>query len=140
MNAGLAFASTVICVLVSAPSFGAACPVPSAQHATIQQAADDSACSTVVLSAGAFPESTRIRRSVGVAGAGSGSTAVEGRIEIVGNIAVALSGFSIANGCTESGLEVSGGASVSAQDVAVVTALLPCPDISYPIFDDGFES
>ena len=140
MNAAMRFAILLACVSgAPAPVLAAACAVPSGQHAGIQQAVDDPACTSVVLTAGSYPESTRIRRNVDLVGAGSGATVVEGRIEVVGSVTVALSGFSIANGCAEAGLDISDGSAVSVQDVAIDSALLPCPALSYPVFRDGFE-
>lgn len=125
------------CVCPSAHA--AVCPVPSAAHPTLGHAVDDGACSVVALSAATFAESLRLVRSVDLTGAGSEASVIEGRIEIGGLVQVGLAGLSIANGCPEPGLRILDGAVVSAADVDVRSALVPCPALPDVLFRDGFE-
>ncbi|HET9484922.1 MAG TPA: hypothetical protein VFO79_13265 [Xanthomonadales bacterium] len=116
------------------------CSVPSAQHDSIGAAVADGTCTGVALAAGSFAESVLIARSLDLAGSGSGTTTIEGRVEITGPVVVSIAGFSLVNGCAGAGLRVLAGADVSATDVELSPALVPCPAFADPLFRDGFES
>ena len=116
-----------------------ACAVPGPSHGTIQQALDDAACASIELAAANYAESLRIARSLTITGAGSAATAIQGRIEIIGLAQVSLTGLSIRNGCPAPGLRVLDGADVTAADVKIAAAALPCPALSDTLFRNSFE-
>ncbi len=117
----------------------ARCP---ASHATIQEAADDPACATVTLAAQTYPESIVIRRSLTLAGPGTGGAVVQGLVLIAGaTTEVTLNDLRVENGCVPDALRTSGGARLTGNNLQVERSDgLPCPLTADTIFTDGFES
>ena len=109
-------------------------------HATIQEAIDDPACTTISLAAQTYPESISILRSLTLSGPPAGGAIVEGLVWVVGSGSVVdLADLLVQNGCPES-LLVQGGAQVNGANLQVIhSAALPCPPPPL-IFTDGFES
>jgi hypothetical protein len=138
----LAAATFTILAGLAAPQVHAqTCTVPGS-HATIQEAADDPACAEIVLAAQTYPESIVLRRSVTVAGPGTGGAVVQGLVLVSGSdTVVALQHLGVENSCIPDALRASGGAEVVGDHLEVIrSATLPCPDTADTIFIDGFES
>lgn len=117
------------------------CTVPGS-HATIQEAADDPACAIVDLAAQTYPESIVIRRSLTLAGPGTGGAVVRGLVLIAGATTEAtLRDLSVENGCVPDALRTSGRAKLTGENLQVErSATLPCPLTADTIFVNGFES
>ncbi|MBZ0114917.1 MAG: hypothetical protein K8J08_20820 [Thermoanaerobaculia bacterium] len=138
----------VVLGALSVLAFGAAgsagvgaCPVPSVNHATIQEAIDDIGCSSISLAAQSYPESLLVERSLTIGGLGSADTFIDGRIEVHGSgTDFTLSAVGINNGCTKPGLRILDGARGTTIDTQIEPALLPCPLLVNEVFFDGFES
>jgi hypothetical protein len=127
---------------MAAPPLAAqTCTVPGT-HATVQEAADDPACTEVVLAAQIFPESIVLRRTVTVAGPGTGGAVIQGLVLISGAGTVAtLRDLRVENGCVPDAVRASGGARLVGDNLQVQRAAgLPCPLTADTIFTDGFES
>ena len=138
----IAVAVLALVVVASAPPLCAqTCTVPGS-HATIQEATDDPACATVTLSAQTYPESIVIRRSMTLAGPGSGGAVVQGLLLIAGATTEAtLQDLTVENGCVPDALRTSGGAKLAGNNLQVErSAALPCPLTADAIFVDGFET
>ncbi len=122
-----------LAVIFSAGSaWAVTCSVPSAPHPTIQAAVDDVGCTDIVVAAGSFAESPLIARNLSVQGAGSGSTYIQGQVEVTAGV-VTLAGLNIS--AAGEALWTHSGAQVSGFDLAVVNGL-----VEPPLFADGFES
>ena len=117
------------------------CTVPGS-HATIQEAADDPSCAIVDLAAQTYPESIVIRRSLTLAGPGSGGAVVQGLVLISGATTEAtLQDLRVENGCIPDALRTSGGAKLTGENMEVErSSTLPCPLTADTIFANGFES
>jgi hypothetical protein len=123
----------VVAAMVSAQSAVAAtCNVPSAPHPTIQEAIDDIGCTEIVVAAGTFTEAPVVARTLSVQGAGSGSTFVQGQVEVSAGV-VSLTGLNLA--APSEALWAHSGAEVSGFDLEVVNGF-----VETPFFADGFES
>ncbi|REJ75165.1 MAG: hypothetical protein DWQ36_06355 [Acidobacteria bacterium] len=132
-------------VVLSAPGrlLSLDCPVPSGDHATVQEAVDDPTCTNITLSAQSYPESVMVARPVSLVGVGSSSSTLDGRLWIAESgigTDVAVDGIGIRNGCPGPGLLVETGTVLQPIDVTVEQVALPCPQFSFEIFSDGFES
>jgi len=137
-------AVTVIALILTTlcpPLAAQTCTVPGS-HATIQQAADDPTCAEVVLAAQAYPESIILRRSLTLAGPGTGGAVVQGLVVISGATTEAtLNDLRVENGCVPDALRASGGARLAGNNLQVErSGALPCPATADTIFTDGFES
>lgn len=139
-RAAAAVVAIVITAMVS-PAFAQTCTVPGS-HATIQDAADDPSCATVNLAAQTYPESIVIRRSLTLAGPGSGGAVVHGLVLMTGSgTQVTLNDLNVENGCVPDALRTSGKAKLTGNNLDVVrSASLPCPLTADAIFTDGFET
>jgi len=126
-----------ICTTLAAQT----CTVPGT-HATIQGAADDPACATVNLAAQTYPESIVLRRSLTLAGPGTGGSVVQGLVLVAGASTVAtLNDLRVENGCVPDALRTSSGARLTGTNLQVERSTgLPCPLTADAIFVDGFES
>ena len=124
---------------LASPALAGVCTVPGS-HATIQEAIDDPACTTINLAVQTYPESINIPRSLILAGPGGGGAIVEGLVRVVGaGTVVDLNDLAVQNGCLENAMLVLGGAEVNGTNLTVErSAALPCPP-SF-IFSDGFET
>ena len=134
----------VIAALCNSMADAAVCTVPSVPHNTIQAAADDAACTEIVLAAQIYVESVAISRSAQLRGDSSATTAIQGRMTITGaSTRVELHALKVdasalpVSGCFEVALDVTGGGSVTAEDDVLVinTRVENCP-----LFADGFET
>jgi hypothetical protein len=135
-------AVVALCGFSAALPLGAqTCTVP-ASHATIQEAADDPACAEVVLSAQTYPESVVLRRTVTVAGPGTGGAVIQGLVLVAGSDTTAtLRDLEVANGCTPDAVRATGGAELLGETLTVTRSeTLPCPLTADTIFTDGFET
>jgi len=132
---------TLVVVATAPPLCAQTCPVPGS-HATIQEAIDDPACATITLSAQTYTESIVIRRSLTLAGPGSGGAVVQGLLLIAGaTTMVTLNDLRVENGCVPDALRTSGGAKLTGNNLQVERSEgLPCPATADTIFTDGFES
>lgn len=140
----LRVAITLSVLILAAPAsslHAQTCTVPGS-HATIQEAAGDPACATITLSAQVYPESIVIRRSLTLAGPGSGGAVVQGLVLMTGSgTQVTLQDLNVENGCAPDALRTSGGAQLTGENLDVErSAALPCPLTADAIFVDGFES
>jgi hypothetical protein len=138
-----------VAAVIAALTMAALCPPVDAQtctvpgtHATIQEAADDPGCATVTLSAQTYLESIVLRRSLTLAGPGTGGAVVQGLVLIAGaTTVVTLSDLQVENGCVPDALRASGGARLVGDNLQVERAEgLPCPHTADTIFANGFES
>jgi len=127
---GILFATVATMAFVH-PATAATCNVPSAPHPTIQAAINDIGCTGIVVAAGTFAEAPVIARSLSVQGAGSGSTFVQGQVEVSAGT-VSLNGLNIA--APDEALWAHSGAEVSGFDLEVVNGAF-----EPPLFADGFE-
>jgi hypothetical protein len=134
----------VVAAVCISTAEAATCTVPSAPHPTIQAAADDAACTEIVLGAQVYVESVDISRSVQLQGDSSATTVIEGRVTIAGaSTLVTLHALKVdasalpVRGCFEVALDVAGGGRVTAEDDVLVvnTRVENCP-----IFADGLET
>ncbi len=138
----IAVGTLALVVAVAAPPLHAqTCTVPGS-HATIQEAADDPVCVTVNLSAQNYPESVVLRRTVTLAGPGTGGAVVQGLVLVSGASTVAtLQDLRVENGCSPDAVRAAGGARLVGDNLDVARATgLPCPLTADAIFVDGFES
>ena len=133
----------VIAALWASPAGAADCAVPSVPYETIQAAAEDIACTEIVLAAQIYIESADISRSVHLRGDSSATTVIQGRIAVAGaSTTVSLHALKVdasalpVRGCFENALDVTGGGRVTAADDVLVvnTNVEDCP-----VFADGFE-
>ncbi len=124
--------ATLAVVAFAQPASAATCNVPSAPHPTIQAAVDDVGCDPIVVAAGTFAEAPVIARTLGVQGAGSGQTYIQGQVEVSAGT-VSLSGLNIS--APGEALWAHSGAEVSGFDLEVVNGF-----VEAPLFADGFES
>jgi hypothetical protein len=126
---------------VASPLHAQNCTVPGT-HATIQAAVDDPACVTVALAAQTYGESIVIRRSLTLAGPGTGGAVVQGLVLIAGaTTEVAIQDLRVENGCVPDALRTSGGARLIGLNLQVERDdALPCPATADTIFTDGFET
>jgi len=133
--------AAIVLVAMTSPAFAQTCTVPGS-HATIQEAIDDPVCATINLAAQTYPESIVIRRSLTLAGPGSGGAVVQGLVLIAGATTEAtLRDLRVENGCVPDALRTSGGAQLAGDNIQVErSAGLPCPATADTIFTDGFES
>ncbi len=113
-------------LLSSVNAVAAVCNVPSGSHSTIQEAVDDITCTEVVIAVGSFTESVAVERSLNLSGDSSATTTVEGRFVVTGastNVSVGDltidAGAPTAAGCYTLALDVSGGAAITGNDVAM---------------------
>jgi len=121
----------------------AVCTVPSGSHPTIQAAVDDPTCTEVAIAAGTYAESVEVDRTLEISGASSTTTIVEGRIALTGtgveltldSLKVDASAPSVA-GCYPFAVDISGGSSMSGNDLVVVNG----GGDACLLFRDGFES
>jgi hypothetical protein len=136
-----AVAFTLGVAAAASPLHAQTCTVPGT-HATIQEAADDPTCATIVLSAQTYPESVVIRRSLTLAGPGTGGAVVQGLVLIAGATTEAtLSDLRVENGCRPDALRTASGARVTGTNLQVERSeSLPCPLTADAIFVDGFDS
>ncbi len=134
-------ALAVIAALAAPPAHAQTCTVPGS-HATIQEAIDDPACATVALATQTYPESIVIRRSLILAGPGSGGAVIQGLVLMSGpTTVVTLQDLRVENGCVPDALRTTGGAELAGDHLEVVrSATLPCPVTADSIFTDGFET
>jgi hypothetical protein len=134
----------LIKVLGSAPACADTCTVPGT-HASIQAAVADPTCTTIDLAGGSFRESLTISRDLGLRGAPSFATTIEGQLVIRGAgtdvqltdlvVDTSLPGLA---GCFAEAVEVQGGAVVDALRLDVRNSIDGICNIL--IFFDGFES
>jgi len=124
--------AVVAAVAMAQPAAAATCNVPSTPHPTIQAAIDDIGCTEIVVAAGTFTEAPVIARTLSVRGAGSGSTFVQGQVEVSAGV-VRLNGLKIA--APSEALWAHSGAEVSGLDLEVVNGAF-----EPPLFADGFEN
>jgi hypothetical protein len=136
-----AAAFAVVAAAVAPPVHAQACTVPGS-HTTIQTAADDLACATVVLAAQTYPESVVLRRTLTIAGPPAGGAVVQGLVLISGDGTIAtLRDLRVENGCLPDAVRASGGARLEGDTLEVVRATgQPCPATADTLFTDGFES
>jgi len=134
-------ASALILAALCPPVDAQTCTVPGT-HATIQEAADDPACVTISLAAQTYPESIVLRRSLTLAGPGTGGAVIQGLVLIAGaTTEVTLNDLRVENGCRPDALRTSGGAKLTGTNLQVERSeTLPCPATADTIFTDGFES
>ncbi len=134
-------AVALILVGICPPLAAQTCTVPGS-HATIQEASDDPACATITLSAQTYPESIVIRRSLTLAGPGSGGAVVQGLVLMTGSgTQVTLQDFNVENGCVPDALRTSGGAKLTGDNLEVErSSTLPWPLTADAVFVNGFES
>ena len=120
---------------------GDACAVPGS-HATIQEAADDLACTSIALADQTYPESVRIARSVSLTGPGAGIAVLEGRLEAVGvSTVLTVTDLRVESGCRPVAVEALAGARIEGVRLDTVSSSAsPCPAFAFEIFADGFES
>jgi len=138
----IVFAALALVLAAPATSVHAqTCTVPGT-HTTIQEAADDPTCATVNLSAQTYPESIIIRRSMTLAGPGTGGAVIQGLVLMTGSgTQVTLNDLNVENGCAPDALRSSGGARLTCNNLDVVrSGTLPCPLTADTVFTDGFES
>jgi len=135
--------AAVVFLLNSMNAIAAVCNVPSGSHPTIQEAANDLACTEVVIAAGSFVESVTVERSLDFSGDSSATTTVEGRFVVTGaSTNVSLSDLAIdagaptAAGCYTLALYANGGAVVTGNNLVVVNA----DGDACLLFADGFEA
>jgi len=130
-------AAAALCVCLGLASLGraATCQVPSTSHPTIQSAVDDAACTEIVVAAGTFAESVSVERDLTLRGAGSGSTVVDGLVEVRG-AAVEIRELAVLSdpGATAQTVWAHTGAEVTCFDVVAVNGA------ESPLFADGFET
>lgn len=107
------------------------CTVPSPAHPTIQSAVDAPSCSQVDVAAGTYAEAVVVDRSLVLTGAGSGSTFIEGGLEIQAG-SVTAAGFHLS--APGEALWAHSTAEISGSDLEVVSGF-----VETPIFADGFE-
>jgi nitrous oxidase accessory protein NosD len=124
-------------VLVTALAAGgtidaATCNVPSVSYPTIQTAVDVATCDPIVVAGGSYLEELVIDRSLTLQGAGSGSSFIQGGVEVQAGT-VTINGFHLSG--TGEALWSHTGAEVSGFDLQVVNGI-----IETPFFADGFES
>jgi hypothetical protein len=138
---GAAAVLAVVAASAAPPLNAQTCTIPGS-HATIQAAADDPACTQVVLAAQNYPESVVLRRTVTVAGPAAGGAVVRGLVLVGGASTVAtLRDLRVENGCRPDAVHASGGARLLGDGLEVERATgLPCPLTADAIFVDGFES
>ena len=130
---GCVRAAVVLLLTVAASPAGAAtCNVPSAPHPTIQAAVDDVGCTDIVVAAGTYAEAPLIARDLSIQGAGSGSTYVQGQVQVTAGV-VNLGGLNIS--AAGEALWAHSGAEVSGFDLEVTNGT-----VEPPLFADGFES
>lgn len=134
-------ASALVLAVLCPPLAAQTCTVPGT-HATIQEAADDPACATVTLAAQTYPESIVLRRSVAVAGSGTGGAVVQGLVLVAGaTTQVTLNDLRVENGCVPDALRTTSGARITGNNLQVERSDgLPCPLTADAIFVDGFET
>ncbi len=131
----------LILVAMALPLHAQTCTVPGT-HATIQEAIDDPACLTIMLSAQVYAESIRIPRSLDLAGPAAGGAILQGLALMTGSSTeVGLQNLRVENGCVPNALRTAFGATMTGTNLEVErSAALPCPEISDAIFADGFET
>ena len=121
------------------------CTVPGS-HGTIQEAVDDTGCSTIELAAQVYEESVSIDRNLTLQGASGGGSTIEGRLLVGGagsevsanHLKVDTTTANLA-GCFQRALEVNGGARLTGQGLELRNSLEgDC--LAAVIFADGFES
>ena len=133
----------IVALGVSARAEAVVCPVPTGIHPTIQDAVDDIGCTEITLGIQVYTESVTIDRSLTISGVSSTSTAIAGRVAVVGSSTV----FSLADlqvdgshssvaGCFVEALDVTGGARMSGSGIVVVNG----DGTACVVFRDGFES
>jgi len=123
--------ATVAATAFALPGSAATCNVPSAPHPTIQAAIDDIGCTEIIVAAGTYAEAPVIARTLSVQGAGSGSTFIQGQVEVSAGT-VSLNGLNIA--APDEALRAHSGAEVSGFDLEVLNGAF-----EPPLFADGFE-
>ena len=135
----------VIASAMPAALEGQSCTVPGT-HPTVQRAADDSSCTTVLLAAGTYLGDVRIARDLAVQGAGSATTVIAGLVQATGagtdvtlaSVRIDGTGASVA-GCWPSLLVATGGAQVAAgPDVDVRNS--GAPGTGCRLLTAGFET
>ena len=131
----------VIMMMTAVPALAQTCTVPGT-HTSIQEAIEDPSCATISLSAQTYPESIVIRRSLTLAGPGSGGAVVQGLVLMTGlGTQATLQDLRVENGCLPDALRTSGGAQLTGNNLQVERSEgLPCPLTADAIFADGFES
>jgi len=124
---------------LASPALAGVCTVPGS-HATIQEAIDDPACTSIDLSAQTYAESINIPRTLTLAGPGGGGAIVEGLVRVAGGGTQAtLVDLEVANGCAYAATRaVAGGEIVGDNLQTTSSSAMPCPVSS--VFEDGFES
>jgi hypothetical protein len=128
-----------VVMLVATTVSAEICQVPSGSYPTIQDAVDAPICTEIELAAQSFVESVVIARDLVVRGLSSGSTVIEGRVEVYGATTQAVieelkidgSASSVAGSFAQA-LVSEGGAELTVSGVVVVNGSL--------LFGDGFET
>lgn len=101
-----------IAMMTSKPVAAILCSVPSAGHADIQDAVDDSGCDAISLGSATFYETVRITRSLAIYGMGPDDSVVNGSaadsVFVIGSnssvsVTVTLDGLTIESGSASSG-------------------------------------
>lgn len=131
----------VLGLAASVPADAVLCSVPGS-HPTIQEAINDSSCTEIDLSDQTYAESILVPRSLMITGPDTGTSILEGRVEIMGpGTVVTLTDLEVRNGCQPEALSADQGGRVEGTGLVVVrSAALPCPPVIADIFSDGFES
>ena len=133
--------SITLIALAPTTSHAVDCSVPSGAYPTIQEAIDDTSCTTVNLADQSYEESLLIARSLSILGPPA-LAELNGHVKIEGSgTVVQMDNLMIENGCSPEAYLVtnSGHVDSSRLEVAWVNGA-PCPAVFTPLFADGFET
>ena len=138
-------AVALVAVAVLAGSFAtsvyAECSVPGT-HTSIQDAVDDTACSSIILAAQDYQEAVEVRRTLEIRGPSGGGAVVKGRlVSMGGGVQLQLVNLAVHTGC-DAGIQVTAGATMVGEAVTALKSFVsfPCPALPSEVFQDGFES
>ena len=120
---------------------GAACSVPSGEHATLTAAIEDLGCAQISLAGGSYSESVVVTRSVTIDGPAAGGVTIRGRLLAAGeSTLVVLRDLELESACAST-LEATGGAEIDATSTEVLANVTAgCPTFPSHIFASSFES
>jgi len=131
----------VLIAVVPATSYAVDCSVPSGAYPTVQEAIDDTNCTTVNLADQTYDESLLVDRSLSIVGPPALAD-INGHVHVQGvGTVVQMDNLMIENGCTPEAYLVnsSGHVDSSRLEIAWVSGA-PCPPVFTPLFSDGFET
>ena len=131
----------VLITLTPAITQAVVCNVPSGTYPTIQEAIDDTNCTTVNLADQSYDESILVDRSLSILGPPA-LAELNGHVKIQGTgTVVQMDNLMVENGCSPEAYLVtsSGHVNSSRLEVSWVNGA-PCPAVFTPLFSDGFET